>query len=61
MREQGYISENERINAEKENLTFKPLQNPLNAPHFVWYVKDLLVKNMALLWSNGEDWRLRLL
>ena len=48
MREQGYISENERINAEKENLTFKPLQNPLNAPHFVWYVKDLLVKKYGL-------------
>lgn len=48
MQEQGYISKEEEDIAEKKELTFLPRQNPIHAPHFVMYVKDLLVKKYGL-------------
>lgn len=44
----GYISESEAKEAEKQVLTFKPIQNPMKAPHFVQYVKDYLVNRYGL-------------
>jgi penicillin-binding protein 1C len=44
MRDQGYISEKEEQNAIKAPLEFSKIQNKITAPHFVFYVKDLLVK-----------------
>jgi 1A family penicillin-binding protein len=49
MQELGYITEKQRSDAEKENLSFKPLQTPIYAPHFVMYVKDLLVQKYGLI------------
>lgn len=48
MQEQGYISKKEKDMAEKEELTFLPRQNSIHAPHFVMYVKDLLIKKYGL-------------
>ncbi len=41
---QGYITEKERDSAKKEQLTFQKISNPIKAPHFVFYVRDLLIK-----------------
>ncbi len=49
MYEQGYISAIQKENAKKEHLSFKKVSNRISAPHFVLYVKDLLVK------KYGED------
>ncbi len=43
MQEQGYISKKQLDKALKEQLTFQKIQTKINAPHFVFYVKDLLV------------------
>lgn len=48
MQEQGYISKDEKESAEKKELTFLPRQNSIHAPHFVMYVKDLLIKKYGL-------------
>ena len=44
MREQKYITKSQEEKALAEQLTFSKFQNKILAPHFVFYVKDLLVK-----------------
>lgn len=44
MREQKYITKSQEEKALAEQLTFSKFQNKIQAPHFVFYVKDLLVK-----------------
>ncbi|MGA2911738.1 MAG: transglycosylase domain-containing protein [Candidatus Levyibacteriota bacterium] len=44
----GYISQKQDNQALKETLTFQPPQIPIYAPHFVMYVKDLLVQRYGL-------------
>ena len=44
MYEQNYITKQERDKALAETLRFQKITNPIKAPHFVFYVKDLLVK-----------------
>lgn len=44
----GFISKADKDIAEKEELNFNPVQIPLYAPHFVMYIKDLLVKRYGL-------------
>lgn len=44
----GFISEHEAKEAEKQVLTFKPVQTAVKAPHFVEYVKDVLIKRYGL-------------
>lgn len=44
MREQGYITEEEEKKAKEETLTFSEFQNNIRAPHFVFYIKDILVQ-----------------
>lgn len=44
MEQQGYITKQERDKAIKEQLTFQKITNPIKAPHFVFYVRDLLIK-----------------
>ncbi len=41
---QGYINKNQMEKAIAEKLTYKAFANDIKAPHFVLYVKDLLVK-----------------
>lgn len=48
MAELGYISDGEKQKAQAEKLTFKPPQEILHAPHFVMYIKDLLVDKYGL-------------
>ncbi|MEK7571511.1 MAG: transglycosylase domain-containing protein [Patescibacteria group bacterium] len=44
MYDQGYITKEQRDAAMKEKLVFEKISNPIKAPHFVFYVRDLLVK-----------------
>lgn len=48
MQEQGYITNDQMQNALNESLTFMPPQIPIYAPHFVMYVKDLLIQKYGL-------------
>ncbi len=48
MVELKYITKQKQKEAEKENLAFQSQQIPIYAPHFVMYVKDLLVKKYGL-------------
>ncbi len=44
MYQQGYITKAQRDSALKEQLTFQKITNPIKAPHFVFYIRDLLVQ-----------------
>ncbi|MGH2639384.1 MAG: transglycosylase domain-containing protein, partial [Rhabdochlamydiaceae bacterium] len=44
MYEQGYITKQQRDTALNEKLKFIKIENPIKAPHFVFYVRDLLIK-----------------
>lgn len=44
MEEQGYISEEERDNAQNEELSFKQRREDITAPHFVFYIREQLVE-----------------
>lgn len=48
MEQLKYISSQEKDDALKEELVFSNPQTPIYAPHFVMYVKDLLVKKYGL-------------
>lgn len=44
MEKEGYITPEEKKAAEKETLKYKPISNNIEAPHFVLYIKDLLIQ-----------------
>lgn len=44
MREEGFITEEQRKQAVAEEIKFKSISTEIKAPHFVFYVRDLLVK-----------------
>jgi penicillin-binding protein 1C len=44
MYEQGYITKQQRDTALNEKLKFQKITNPIKAPHFVFYVRDLLIQ-----------------
>lgn len=44
MREQGYITPEQEKKAAKEKLVYKNISNNIKAPHFVLYIKDLLIE-----------------
>lgn len=48
MQQLGYITKDQQQEAATEQLSFVEEQTPLYAPHFVWYIKDLLVKKYGL-------------
>jgi len=48
MKSQGYITEAEFKLAKASPLLYRKLTNPIIAPHFVLYVKDLLVKKYGV-------------
>ncbi len=48
MQELGYISKQQQLDTAKEELHFQSPQVPIRAPHFVMYLKDLLVKKYGL-------------
>jgi membrane peptidoglycan carboxypeptidase len=44
MLEQGYITREEYEKARKQELRFQKISNPIKAPHFVFYIRDLLIQ-----------------
>jgi membrane peptidoglycan carboxypeptidase len=48
MREQEYITSEQEKEAATAKLQFSKIQNKILAPHFVFYVKDLLVQKYGL-------------
>jgi len=44
----GYITSQQANEAEGQTLNILPMRTPLHAPHFVMYVKELLVKKYGL-------------
>ncbi len=48
MQQLRYITKDQQEQANAEKLTFVEEQTPFFAPHFVWYIKDLLVKKYGL-------------
>jgi 1A family penicillin-binding protein len=48
MVEDGYIGREEAEKAQTEKLVFEPPRNNIKAPHFVMFVKDLLVEKYGL-------------
>jgi 1A family penicillin-binding protein len=48
MLELKYINQNQETQALNEALTFQVSQTPIYAPHFVMYIKDLLVQKFGL-------------
>lgn len=48
MKNQEYISQSEFESAKSSPLIYRKLSNPILAPHFVLYVKDLLVKKYGV-------------
>src|SRR5579883_271420 len=52
---QGYITEQQAVDAYNEELKFAPQRNDIQAPWFVFYVRDLLEKKYGprFLYENG--------
>lgn len=48
MADLGYITKEQKEEAQNRELTFRQQQLPLHAPHFVMYVRDLLIKKYGL-------------
>lgn len=48
MRQEGFITEKEENEAAKKELHFAPQRTDIKAPHFVMYIKELLVKQYGL-------------
>lgn len=44
MKEVGYITNSDEQKAKKEILKYKPISNRIEAPHFVLYIKNLLIQ-----------------
>ena len=42
MEKQGYLTHAERLEAESTPLSFNPAPYPIEAPHFIWLIKDQL-------------------
>jgi penicillin-binding protein 1C len=40
MEKEGYITDEQRVSAESTPLSFNPAPYPIEAPHFVWIIKD---------------------
>ncbi len=48
MHQLGYITKEQREDALKEELAFQAVLSPISSPHFVMYVRDLLVRKYGL-------------
>lgn len=40
MEKQGYITREQRVGAESTPLSYNPVPYPIEAPHFIWIIKD---------------------
>ncbi len=52
MKEEGYINQEEMEEAEKEDLNFYISKEGIRAPHFVFWIKDMLVEEYGLTKVN---------
>ncbi len=50
METQGYITDEQRVEAEAAPLSYNPAPYPIEAPHFIWIIKDQLDE----LFSSGK-------
>jgi len=50
MERQGYITHEQRLAAEAVPLSYNPLPYPIQAPHFVWLIKD----HLDALFASGR-------
>ena len=46
MQAHGYLTEEQRLNAESTPLSYNPIPYPIEAPHFIWMIKDQIDKLM---------------
>src|SRR5258706_2456899 len=44
MEKEGYITHEERVSAESTPLSYNPAPYPIEAPHFIWVIKDQIDK-----------------
>jgi penicillin-binding protein 1C len=44
MEKQGYISHDKRVEAEMTPISYNPTPYPIEAPHFIWIIKDQIDK-----------------
>ena len=54
MKDQGYINDNQYNDALAEKITFKQKQDNIQAPHFVFYVKEKLIEagwRVCVIWE----------
>jgi penicillin-binding protein 1C len=47
MEKQGYITNAQRLSAESTPLSYNPAPYPIEAPHFIWIIKDQIDKLMS--------------
>ncbi len=47
MEKQGYITHDQRVGAESTPMSYNPAPYPIEAPHFIWIVKDQIDKLIA--------------
>jgi penicillin-binding protein 1C len=47
MEKQSYITHEERVSAESTPLSYNPAPYPIEAPHFIWVIKDQIDKLIA--------------
>ena len=47
MEKEGYISHEERVEAEMTPMSYNPSPYPIEAPHFVWIIKDQIDKMIS--------------
>jgi penicillin-binding protein 1C len=56
MEKQGYITSEERVNAEGTPLSYNPVPYPIEAPHFIWIIKDQVDKLVSDgILSSGQS------
>lgn len=48
MEKEGYITRDDRQKAEEQKIVYRKITNPILAPHFVLYVKELLVNKYGI-------------
>jgi membrane peptidoglycan carboxypeptidase len=67
MKINGYITENQQIKAEEENIIFSPNRVNIKAPHFVMYIREILenryskevVESGGLTVTTSLDYRIQ--
>ncbi len=47
MEKQGYISHDKRVEAEMTPISYNPAPYPIEAPHFIWIIKDQIDKMIS--------------